>query len=193
MSDFELINKVAYKIYPTHLKEQDGGSFSWLSVLPADAKKRLIDSQSHVEKNNAGTRSLTHKLKDGGVLEFNLTKHGKSHIAVAKYQNKGKIFSAIHSHDDPREALTTAYNSVGRRIVKEEVEPLLIEKMAKRVEKKTDKISDKKEKIDTNPTDPESIKESLNKAHKWALKDQTRRCQSFRALTDRALSRRCRQ
>ena len=165
MSDFELINKAASRIYPTHLKEADGASFSWSSMLPADAKKKLIDSQSHIEKNNAGTRSLTHKLKDGGVLEFNLTKHGKSHIAVAKYQNKGKVFSAIHSHDDPKAALTTAYSSISRRMVKEEVEPLLVEKMAKRIEKKTGKISDKKEKIDTNPTDPESIKEGQDSTY----------------------------
>lgn len=171
MTDLELIKKTANRIYPTHLKESDGGSFSWTSMLPTDAKKKLIDSQSHVEKNNAGTRSLTHKLKDGGVLEFNLTKQGKNHIAVAKYQNKGKVYSAIHSHEDPKEALTTAYGSVGRRIVKEEFEPLLVEKMAKRIEKKTGKVSDKKEKIDVNPTDPESVvkEDSLNELSQKAL------------------------
>jgi len=184
MSDFTLIEKVADRIYPTHLTETGtDSSFSWATVLPTVAKKDIGDkSEGHVQKSDRGNHTLTHKLRGGAVLEFNMSPHGKQHIAVVKYQNKGKTYSAIHSHEDPREAASTAYMSVKRRMVTEEVDPILIEKVAKRIEKKTGKLSDKKEKIDVNPVDTDTIKE--DQLNELSPKTMGRYIQS--AMNDRA-------
>lgn len=161
MSDFELIQKAAGRIYPTHLKEHTDSSFVWRNVLPDHFKKEVLaKSLGSKTKSVNSTHSLTTKTKDGGVIEFNLSPHGKSHIAIAKYQNNGKVYSAIHSHEDPKAALKTVYDSVKRRMVAEEIEPILVEKMAKRIEKKTGKLSDKKEKIDVEPSEEKELKES---------------------------------
>lgn len=160
MSDFELINKAAHRIYPTHLKEVDNSSFSWSGVLPTDAKSRLVkDSEGHKQTDDRNSHTLTHKLKGGASIEFNIVKNGKNHIAMAKYHKGGKLFTAIHSHEDPSKAIKTAYDSVARRIVTEEAEIALIEKMEKRIEKKTGKLSDKKEKIDVEPSEEKELKE----------------------------------
>lgn len=161
MSDLELINKAAHRIYPTHLKEHEkGSSFSWSDILPVDAKSRIVkDSEGHKQTDDRNSHTLTHKLKGGASIEFNIVQNGKNHIAMAKYHKGGKLYTAIHSHEDPNKAMKTAYDSVARRIVTEEAEIALIEKMEKRIEKKTGKLSDKKEKIDVEPSEEKELKE----------------------------------
>lgn len=176
MLDLELINKAAHRIYPTHLNEEaPASSFSWNAILPSAAKSTLKNSEGHKETSGRNSHTLTHKLKGGASIEFNVTGNGKNNIVMAKYQKGGKLFTAIHSHEDPHEAMSTVYHSIKKRMVTEEIESTLVEKMAKRIEKKTGKLSDKKEKIDVEPSEEKELRESTppgmeswvkkNKAH----------------------------
>lgn len=164
MLDLELINKAAHRIYPTHLNEEaPASSFSWNAILPSAAKSTLKNSEGHKETSGRNSHTLTHKLKGGASIEFNVTGNGKNNIVMAKYQKGGKLFTAIHSHEDPHEAMSTVYHSIKKRMVTEEIESTLVEKMAKRIEKKTGKLSDKKEKIDVEPSEEKELKESAKK------------------------------
>ena len=175
MSDIELINKAAGRIYPTHLNEdQDPNFSSWESVLPSSLKSGFKGSVGHVQKSLRNSHTLTHKFDDGHSLEVNLTT-GKNHIAVVKMGKGARTFTAIHSNEDPQKAIQIAYDAVRSRSLKEETEITLIEKMEKRIEKKTGKLSGKKEKIDVEPSEEKELKESTppgmeswvkkNKAH----------------------------